>query len=105
MIRGEPRYRSHLMSKEELLLTYWHKLSAHEQDDLLELARSLIAANPVDRDQDFGAPEQLQVRSQQQLEMLIQEGLSSLEQGQGIAATDEWWEQERQRLLMRALNP
>lgn len=39
-----------------------------------------------------------QSQSQVQLDSLMLEGLESLEQGDGIEVTDEWWEQERARL-------
>jgi antitoxin ParD1/3/4 len=39
-----------------------------------------------------------QFRAQEQLDSLLLEGLESLEQGNSIEATDEWWEQERDRL-------
>jgi antitoxin ParD1/3/4 len=39
-----------------------------------------------------------QYRAQEQLDSLLLEGLDSLERGEGIEATDEWWDTERDRL-------
>jgi antitoxin ParD1/3/4 len=44
-----------------------------------------------------------QHRAQEQLDSLLLEGLESLEHGDGIEATDEWWEQERDRLSATSL--
>lgn len=40
-----------------------------------------------------------QHRAQEQLNSLLFEGIESLEQGDSIEATDEWWEQERSHLI------
>lgn len=39
-----------------------------------------------------------QYRAQEQLDSLLLEGLESLERGDGIEVTDEWWDTERDRL-------
>jgi antitoxin ParD1/3/4 len=39
-----------------------------------------------------------QYRAQEQLDSLLLAGLESLERGDGIEATDEWWDTERDRL-------
>jgi hypothetical protein len=91
------------MSPEELLLIYWRQLPTTEQTQVLQLARSLQTQQtpePVDR--DLGAPEHLEVRSAEQLKKLLQAGLDSLNRGEGIEATDDWWEQTRSRLIVRA---
>jgi antitoxin ParD1/3/4 len=44
-----------------------------------------------------------QYRAQEQLDSLLLEGPESLEQGNGIETTDEWWEQERDRLSATSL--
>jgi hypothetical protein len=41
-------------------------------------------------------------QSKQQIEEQLLEGLDSLERGEGIEATEEWWEQERNFLLTSA---
>ena len=40
------------------------------------------------------------INSDRELEKLLIEGVDSLERGEGIVATDDWWEQERDRLLV-----
>jgi hypothetical protein len=41
------------------------------------------------------------VRSIGHLHQLLQEGLDSLDRGEGIEATDDWWEKERGQLLAK----
>jgi hypothetical protein len=77
------------MSKEELLLEYWYELGSEAQDQLLQVARSLQP------DIDQGAPEHLQIRSKAQLDQLLLQGIESLDRGEGIELTDEWWDQKR----------
>lgn len=43
--------------------------------------------------------EEISSPSNMQLEEQLLEGLDSLERGEGIEATEEWWEQERNFLL------
>ena len=43
-------------------------------------------------DIDYGGPEHLKVRSIDHLNELLQEGLDSLDRGEGIKATDDWRE-------------
>jgi hypothetical protein len=92
-----------MMSQEELLLMSWRSLSPTEQAQVLQFTQSLQSKHTQDiaLDSDFGAPEHLEIRSSHLNEML-QEGLESLDQGKGIEVGDEWWEQERARLLARS---
>jgi antitoxin ParD1/3/4 len=39
--------------------------------------------------------------AQEKLDALLLQGLESLEQGEGIHTTDEWWNQERDRLVRK----
>jgi hypothetical protein len=82
------------MGKEEKLLEYWRELSAEEQDCVLEFTQLLQANRPSQQDC-------LSVRSRDQLEALLLEGVNSLDRGEGVEATDEWWEQKRQNLIAR----
>jgi hypothetical protein len=91
------------MSQEELLLTYWRTLAPAAQQQVLQFTQALQAQHPSDTasSPDWSAPSHLEIQSPQQLNALLQEGLESLEQGAGIEATDEWWEQERSHLIRR----
>jgi len=44
------------------------------------------------------------INSDQELEKLLIEGVDSLERGEGIVTTDDWWEQEREHLISNSLN-
>ncbi len=91
------------MSQEELLLECWRSLAQQEQDQVLQFTQHLQAQHNVElMDRDLGAPEHLKIRSAEHLNELLQEGLDSLERGEGIEATEEWWEQERARLIARS---
>ncbi len=81
------------MSNEEQLLEYWRKLSSEAQHQVLEFTRALQSESDS---QDFGAPEDLTIRSRNHLDQMLQQGLES---GNPIEATDEWWEQKRDRLF------
>jgi hypothetical protein len=83
------------MSKEELLLEYWHELGVEAQDRLLQVARSL-------QPDTGGAPEHLKIQSKEQLDQLLLQGIESLDRGEGIEVTDAWWEQKRQELQHRS---
>lgn len=82
------------MGKEEKLLQYWRELSSEEQDLVLEFTQSLQSNRGT-------TSEPLTVRSQEQLEELLLQGLNSLDQGSAIEATDDWWEQKRQNLIAK----
>ena len=82
------------MGKEEKLLEYWRELSSEEQDRVLKFTQSLQSNR-------HAVAEPLIVRSQEQLEELLLEGTSSLDQNGGAEATEEWWEQKRQNLITR----
>jgi hypothetical protein len=92
------------MSQEELLLMSWRTLSPTEQAQVLQFTQALQAQHTQDSslDYDLGAPEHLEIRSSSHLNEMLQEGIESLNQGKGIETSDEWWEQERTRLLNRS---
>lgn len=92
-----------MMSQEELLLKCWRSLGPAERVQVLQFTQQLQAQRDSESvDQDFGAPEHLKIRSTENLNALLQEGLESLDRGEGIEATEEWWEQERARLIARS---
>jgi hypothetical protein len=86
------------MTQEELLLNCWRDLPPAGQAKVLQFTQLL---QTQDEDEDFGAPEHLQVTSQAHLDQLLQEGLDSLDRGEEIEATDSWWESERARLIAK----
>jgi hypothetical protein len=86
------------MTQEELLLNCWRDLPPAGQAKVLQFTQLLQAQ---DEDEDFGAPEHLRLKSLGHLENLLQEGLDSADQGEGIEATDAWWESERARLIAK----
>jgi hypothetical protein len=91
------------MSQEELLLEQWRYLPTQEQAAVINFAEFLRhkTSPKFHEDFDYGAPEHLKVRSIEHLNELLQEGLDSLDRGEGIEATEDWWEQERAQLLAR----
>jgi hypothetical protein len=90
------------MSQEELLLECWRSLSVPEKAQVLQLTQSLQAQHQQTSEfPDLGAPEALKIQSVELLNDLLQEGLDSLERGEGIEVSDEWWEEERARLIAR----
>ena len=91
------------MSQEELLLAQWRDLPIQEQIAVINFAEFLRHKSRVasQEDIDYGGPEHLKVRSLDHLNELLQEGLSSLDRGEGIEATDDWWEKERAQLLAK----
>jgi hypothetical protein len=91
------------MSQEELLLQCWRDLPPAGRAKVLEFTRLLQdqASDSETEDLDFGAPGHLQVRSKEHLAQLLQEGLDSLDRGEGIEVTDSWWEAERARLVTK----
>lgn len=88
------------MSNEEQLLEYWRKLPSEAQHQVLKFTRLLQTNN---NPEGFGAPDHLTIRSREHLDQLLQEGLESLDRGEGIELTDQWWEQERQNLIAKQL--
>lgn len=82
------------MGKEEKLLEYWRELSLEEQDLVLKFTQSLQANRRT-------MLEPLTVRSQEQLEELLLQGLNSLDEGNAIEVTNDWWEQKRQSLIAK----
>jgi len=81
---------------EELLLESWRSLPPTQQAKVLQFTRSLHDENEV-----MDGPEHLKIRSREQLDMLVQAGLDSLDRGEGITITDEWWEHGRSQLVAR----
>lgn len=45
--------------------------------------------------------EQRQTQAQAALDSRLEEGLDSLDRQEGIEATEEWWDQERQALIQQ----
>jgi hypothetical protein len=91
------------MSQEELLLEQWRYLPTQEQTAVINFAEFLRHKKSIEvqEDIDYGAPEHLKVRSIEHLNQLLQEGIDSLDRGEGIEATDDWWEKEREQLLAK----
>ena len=84
------------MSQEELLLQSWRSLAPLEQAKVLQFTRLLHSESDL-----IDGPEHLKIRSREQLDVLVQAGLDSLDRGEGTILTDEWWEQERAQLVAR----
>ena len=84
------------MSQEELLLQSWRSLAPLQQAKVLQFTRSLHSEHD-----SIDGPEHLRIQSREQLDALVQAGLDSLDRGEGIMLTDEWWEQERAQLVAR----
>jgi len=70
---------------QQLVLIKMQSLSTDRQQSVLQFVQEI--SNP---------------QSERQLEEQLLEVLDSLERGEGIEATDEWWEQERNFLLTSA---
>jgi hypothetical protein len=68
---------------QELVIDKVKALSLNQQKTVLYFIDQLLTPNAID--------------SVQKLEGLLMEGVDSLERGEGIVATDDWWEQERDR--------
>jgi hypothetical protein len=66
---------------QQLVLAKMQSLSLAQQESVLHFIEQL---SPPDV-----------IQSKEQLEELLLDGLDSLGRGEGIEATDEWWEQER----------
>ena len=91
------------MSQEELLLEQWRYLPTQERAAVINFVEFLLykKSAEVQEDIDYSVPEHLKMRSIDHLNELLQEGLDSLDRGEGIEATDDWWEQERAQLLSK----
>ncbi len=91
------------MSQEELLLEQWRYLPTQDQAAVINFAEFLRHKKSIEVQEnlDYDAPEHLKVRSIDHLNKLLQEGLDSLDRGEGIEATDDWWEKERAQLLAK----
>jgi hypothetical protein len=70
---------------QQLVLIKMQSLSTEQQQSILQFVEEI--SNP---------------QSEGQLEEQLLQGLDSLERGEGIEATEEWWEQERNFLLTSA---
>jgi hypothetical protein len=70
---------------EELVIEKMKNLSINQQQSVLYFIDKLLAPEIFKSDDD--------------LEKLLIEGVDSLERGEAIEVTDEWWNQERERLV------
>jgi hypothetical protein len=70
---------------QELVIDKVKALSLNQQKSVLYFIDRILSPNVINSDQE--------------LEKLLIEGVDSLERGEGIVATDDWWEQERDRLI------
>ena len=68
---------------QELVIDKVKALSLNQQKTVLYFIDRILSPNIINSDQE--------------LEALLIEGIDSLERGEGIVATDDWWEQERDR--------
>ncbi len=75
---------------QELVIDKVKALSLNQQKTVLYFIDQLVAPNIIN--------------STQELEALLIEGVDSLERGEGIIATDDWWQQERDRLINNSSN-
>jgi hypothetical protein len=69
---------------QELVIDKVRALSLEQQKSVLDFIDCILSPNVVN--------------CIQELEQLLIEGVDSLERGEGIIATDEWWGMERDRL-------
>ncbi len=70
---------------QELVIDKVKALSFNQQKSVLKFIDRILLPNVINSDQE--------------LEKLLIEGVDSLERGEGIVTTDDWWEQERDRLM------
>jgi hypothetical protein len=75
---------------QELVIDKMKALSLNQQKSVLNFIDRILSPNVINSDQE--------------LEKLLIEGIDSLERGEGIVATDDWWEQERDRLINNSSN-
>ncbi len=75
---------------QELVIDKVKALSLNQQKTVLYFIDRILSPNVINSDRE--------------LENLLIEGIDSLERGEGIVATDDWWEQERDRLINNSSN-
>ena len=75
---------------QELVIDKVKALSINQQKSVLYFIDRILSPNVINSDRE--------------LEKLLIEGVDSLERGEGIVATDNWWEQERDRLINNSSN-
>jgi hypothetical protein len=75
---------------QELVIDKVKALSLNQQKTVLYFIDRILSPNIINSDQE--------------LEKLLIEGVDSLDRGEGIEATDEWWEQERNLLMNNSSN-
>jgi hypothetical protein len=75
---------------QELVIDKVKALSLNQQKTVLYFINRILSPNVIN--------------SHQELEKLLIEGVDSLERGEGIVATDDWWDQERDRLINNSSN-
>ena len=75
---------------QELVIDKVKALSINQQKTVLYFIDRILSPNVINSDRE--------------LENLLIEGVDSLDRGEGIEATDEWWEQERDRLINNSSN-
>jgi hypothetical protein len=75
---------------QELVIDKVKALSINQQKSVLYFIDRILSPNVINSDQE--------------LEKLLMEGVDSLERGEGIVTTDDWWEQEREHLISNSLN-
>ena len=75
---------------QELVIDKVKALSLNQQKTVLYFIDRILSPNVINSDRE--------------LENLLIEGVDSLDRGEGIEATDEWWEQERDRLINNSSN-
>jgi len=71
---------------QELVLVKMQALSTEQQQSVLQFIDQISSS---------------ELSNPKHIEELLLEGLESLERGEGIEATDQWWEQERNALIKR----
>ena len=75
---------------QELVIDKVKALSLNQQKTVLYFIDRILSPNVINSDRE--------------LENLLIEGVDSLDRGEGIEATDDWWEQERDRLINNSSN-
>jgi len=75
---------------QELVIDKVKALSINQQKSVLNFIDRILSPNIINSDQE--------------LENLLIEGIDSLERGEGIVTTEDWWEQERDRLINNSSN-
>jgi hypothetical protein len=75
---------------QELVIDKVKALSINQQKSVLYFIDRILLPNGINSDRE--------------LEELLIEGIDSLERSEGIVASDDWWEQERDRLINNSSN-